>query len=75
MKTFFTLVFVLLVLATVVGGGGLLFYLSSTTEFSRKDRPRGMSAAASAVPGMSRGGKPAAAPAQPAPAQPPAPTR
>lgn len=50
MKSFFSLVFVLLVLAAVVGGGGLLFYLSQTSEFTRKDkRP-----AAEAAPGTTQ---------------------
>jgi hypothetical protein len=58
-KSFLSLVFVVLVLITVVGGGGLLFYLSYSTEFSRKDKPSAQ------VPGM----------AKPAPAPKPAPSR
>jgi hypothetical protein len=63
MKSFLTLVFVVLVLITVVGGGGLLFYLSHTTEFSRKDKRSGITAVPAATTPATR----------PSPA--PAPTR
>lgn len=36
MKSFFGMLFTLLVLTAVIGGGALLWYLSSTTEVSRK---------------------------------------
>ena len=36
MKSFFSLVFVVLVFLTVVVGAGLLWYLSATSEFTRK---------------------------------------
>jgi hypothetical protein len=39
MKSCLGLIFVILILIAVVGGGALLIYLSSTSEFSRTDRP------------------------------------
>jgi hypothetical protein len=65
MKSFFTLMFVLLVLIAVVGGGGLLFYLSYTSEFSRKDKGSAPATAPTTLPaGITPRPKPAPAPAR-----------
>ena len=63
MKSFFTLVFVVLVLVAVVGGGGLLFYLSYTSEFSRKDKRSSPATAPAGITPIPRS-KPAPAPAR-----------
>ena len=64
MKSFFTLIFVVLVLVAVVGGGGLLFYLSYTTEFSRKDKGSAPATAPATLPaGITPTTRPKPAPA------------